>query len=265
MPDNLPVPAHDNLAVRFPLFDPEQAQEIKEVLDTNLGPRGLTRERLPRIKWPTGGATVFMVETAEGDDQPVKELTGIFLAQCEKRMYYRIPFAERSKQAGPPDCQSLDGFWGEGDPGGDCARCPLAQWGSDPKGGRGQACKQIIQIFFLREQHTFPDIINVPPTSLINLNKYLMRLGNFRIPYWAVLTTIRLEKVPNAEGMDYARGLFKDGERLTLDQRKMLRPTHEQMLALLKPMAAEESDYETGEHHGQSEPNGMPEDDRPPY
>lgn len=33
-------------------------------------------------------------------------------------------------------CQSPDGIWGTGDPGGECAKCPMAQWGTGGQRGK---------------------------------------------------------------------------------------------------------------------------------
>jgi hypothetical protein len=260
MPENLPARTAE-MALRYPIFDPQTFEELKEILNANLGPRGLSQKKLPRIKWPSGGQLAFMVETLEGDDHPVKELTGFLVGWCDKRMYYRVPYAERGKKIGPPECSSTDGYWGEGDPGGDCDRCPLAKYGSDPKGGRGQACKQIKQVLLLREGHTFPDVVNIPPTSIANLEKYLLRLGNYRVPYWGLITTIRLERVQNPDGVDYARALFTAGERLSAEERKQLEPYAVQMMALLKPMTVEAEDYyvDLAEQPAEPEPEPRPD------
>jgi hypothetical protein len=62
-----------------------------------------------------------------------------------------------------------------GKPGGDCHKCPLAQFGSavDQKGqpGKGQACKSMRMLLFLRQDDMIPMIVNLPPTSLQNAKK----------------------------------------------------------------------------------------------
>ena len=259
MPENLPaVPSNQAdlvaIAERFPIFHPDNAEEIKAVLQANLGPRGLDQKKLPRIKWPTGGSLHFVTETLDGEDQPVKELSGFIVAWRDMRLYYKTAYAERGKKSGPPDCSSKDGYTGVGEPGGDCDRCPFAGWGSDPKGGRGQACKQVKQILMLREDHVFPDVINIPPTSLMNWEKYLMRLGNFRTPHWGLITTIRLERMANTDGIDYARATFSTGERLGPAARAAFQPFCEQMSELLKPMTVEDVHRDDGD-----------DDDDPPF
>lgn len=60
----------------------------------------------------------------------------------------RVLFVEGQND---PKCKSSDGISGSGDIGQgpgtrSCTSCPMAQWGSSPKGGNGQACKQTISV-----------------------------------------------------------------------------------------------------------------------
>lgn len=251
MTDNLPaVPPSaqiTGLAAQFPILNPSANAEIQKIAKDNLGPRGLVERDLERIKVPAGGQTIFEVPGIDGPEH-FKELTGLVLAFRDGRQYYRVPFAERGKKAGPPDCISKDGYTGVGDPGGDCTECPLSQWGSDPKGGRGQACKQIRQILLLRAENFLPDIINVPPTSLQNAGQYFKRLFNRGIPHWGLVTSLKLEKVGNADGIDYSRIVFTAGARLNDAERAALAPYQEQMVQLLHNTVIEAADYDAGSH-----------------
>ena len=254
MSDNLPsiTPKVELTALgkQFPIIDPDSADEIKAILEANIGPRGLTPQQLERIKAPTGGGTMWTVTGIDGEEA-LKVLRGIPLAWSDGRMYYRVPFAERGKTKTPPDCSSKDGFWGVGDPGGECRNCPMAQWGSDPKGGRGQACREIRRILFLRGDHILPELVTVPATSLKNARDYFLRLASRRIPYWGLITNLGLEKTSNADGIDYARITFTSGERFNQAELEALAPYHKQMDTLLHDLEIDTTDFEETHEEGE--------------
>lgn len=231
------------LTSEFPVLHPDTQTELAKLMQTNIGPRGLTEKSLEVLKVPTGGALMWSVPGIDGDEAH-KKLTGICLGFTDGRIYWRVPFSERGKTRTPPDCASKDGLWGRGNPGGQCLDCPFSQWGSDPKGGRGQACKQIRRLLLLRKDRILPEIINVPPTSVQNAEKYFLRLFNMRIPYWGLVTDIGLERTANADGIDYARITFNAGPRLNEAERATLAPYQQQMNGLLRDLDVD-VEYET--------------------
>lgn len=239
---NLPAPIVSELALKFPIINPTSNQELREVLEANLGPGGLSERQLDRIKVPGSGATHWTVPGLNGEES-AKELSGLIVGWRNARLYWKTPFNERGKTKTPPDCLSTDGFYGIGDPGGDCADCPLAQFGSDPKGGRGQACRQVRQLLLLRDDHILPEIITVPPTSIKPCSDYFARLGGQRIAYFAIVTHMRLERVQNPDGIDYARIVFSGGLRLSAAEKAAIQPFQQQMMAMLKPMDIDATDY----------------------
>lgn len=255
MPEETRLPAvlaSDNaLARRFPIMNPDEAAEAREILAQNLGPRGMGPQQLDRIKVPSGGATAWLTQGLDGEEHH-KELSGIIIAWDEGRLYWKIAYDQRGKSKLPPDCHSNDGFWGVGDPGGECAHCVFNEFGSDPKGGRGKACKEIRRLLVLRDNHLLPEILTVPPTSLKNCREYLQRLGNVSVPYWGLITTFRLEKTSNPDGVDYARVVFAAGVRLTKEERQVLKPFQQQMAALLTPIDLGTDDYEYAPPEGET-------------
>ena len=224
----------------YPILEPGQIAETLEIFKDNVGPGGISTLDLPRIKCPTGGDTTWLLPTLDGD-QHEKEIEGIVLAWKPARLFWRKSIAEGGSGK-PPDCTSRDGFVGHGDPGGECAECPYAEFGSSSK-GRGQACKQVRQMLLVRPGEILPHLITVPPTSLRNAAQYFLRLLGLKIPFWGVTTKIRLERARNEANIDYAKMTFLKGRLLTTEELAAIRPFHQQMKNMLDPVAIDHRDY----------------------
>lgn len=240
MSDNLPAPRTEitPLAEQFPIINPATRDEVREVFEANLGAHGMSARRMDVIKVPTGGGQSWTIQSIDGEIM-IKEMRGIVLAWSPGQTYYRTAYSERGKARTPPDCVSRDGTFGKGDPGGACRRCPLNEWGSDPKGGRGKACKEIIRLIFLRADQILPELITIPPTSIKNVQQYFWRLSSSLIPYWTLVTTLRLEKTSNMDGIDYARVIIGAGPRFNPAEKAALAPYQEQVEQLLRNMEVE--------------------------
>jgi hypothetical protein len=142
-------------------------EKIAAVVTQNYGADGLSDRELQKITVPGGsGHKTISVEGDEGATS-VSSIDFIILDQRLTRQYWK-----EEKKPGeniPPDCFSLDSITGIGNPGGNCIKCPLAQFGTAKKGtGRGQACRQTRNLYILRAGEgapVFPEILRIPPTS----------------------------------------------------------------------------------------------------
>lgn len=190
---------------------------LTEIMQANLGDGGMSEFDLERIKIPSGGGTSWTVNTLEGESM-AKELEGVILHWREPRVYYSRGIEEGGGGGQPPDCYSNDGKIGIGNPGGACDKCPLSQWGSDPKGGKGQACKQRRLLFFLRPENLLPDALSVPPTSIKPIKQYFLRLASQAVPFYGVKTRLTLKKEKSDRGIDYARIEAAVASRLTQEE-----------------------------------------------
>jgi hypothetical protein len=125
-----------------------------------------------RIKIPSAGSTVFEVP-GENPNEPdaVKEFSAVILYHHPLFAYYKDKYTGGSN---PPDCGSFDGVIGEGDPGGNCAKCPYNQFGSGENGSK--ACKNRRRIYVLREGEIFPLLLSLPTGSLKEFSRYIKRL-----------------------------------------------------------------------------------------
>lgn len=190
-------------------------QATMEVIRENLGGEQIGPNDLTRVKVPGSGATTWEVPTASGE-QSQKELEGVIVFHKQARTYW----AEGLEEGGgkPPDCWSDDAVTGHGEPGGDCATCQFAQFGSDDK-ERGQACKLMRQLFILRPGQFLPTLVTVPPSSLKGARAYLLGLASEGIPYYGVKTKLTLEKQKNQDGIAFAQINFLAGEKLDGDDK----------------------------------------------
>lgn len=177
--------------------------EVRHLVQANLGDGGLRAFDLDRIKIPAGGGLSWTVPTLSGEES-VAKLEGIIIHQRNPRAYWATRF-EDSGGGSPPDCSSEDGIRGSGNPGGSCERCPLAQWNSDPRGGKGQACKAMKLLFFLRPGNLLPDVISLPPTSIQPIRKFLLRLTSQQLPFWSAVVRLELERAKSGNGIAYSK------------------------------------------------------------
>ena len=147
----------------YPIFSVDK-ERIKQLVARNIGNRGINAFNLTRIKVPSSGSTTWMIPGIGGEGE-AKEVRGIIVAYREPRARWKDVFGA-SGGGVPPDCSSEDGLTGVGDPGGNCATCEFAQFGSavGPNGqpSRGQACKQMRTLFLLNQEGILPYVVSIP-------------------------------------------------------------------------------------------------------
>ena len=187
----------------------EERKEVMAAFAVNCASGSITEFDLPRIKVASGTA-LWLIPGLEGDTTD-KAIEGVVVHVRDNRSYYQ------SKDAGnvPPDCSSRDGITGIGKPGGDCAKCPLAQYDSDPDGGAGQACKQSKQLFMLRGTSMLPEVVSIPPTSLKAVRQFFLKLVTQRVPYHHCILRIELEKAQTKNGQVYGKAALKFVRKLS--------------------------------------------------
>lgn len=212
---NLPAVLKDYALVKA---DPKL---LPQIMQENVGAGGLTPFDLDRIKVPAGGGTIWEVPTIEGIANE-ERVDGVIIYWREPRAYWSESFDE-SGGGTPPECSSEDGIHGLGSPGGECAQCPLSQFGTDPKNKRGQACKQMRFLFMLRPESLIPQLVVVPPTSLREIRSYFLRLASQTVSFYAVVTSLSLVKEKNADGITYSKIIPSTASRLDADQVEFVR------------------------------------------
>jgi hypothetical protein len=192
----LPVASQEYLS-SFAFFN----KEIMEVIRENLGGQEMSSSDFERIKFPTGGGQLWTIPGTDGDPNMVKSIDGIILQYKNMRVFWSEEF---NGQGAPPDCQSRDLRFGIGSPGGSCAECVYAKWGSDRKGGKGQACKTIGVLFMIVPGESIPIIVPVPVASVKHLKRFMLRLASQNKKYKHMIVSISLGQDKSEKGIVYS-------------------------------------------------------------
>lgn len=222
--------------------------ELREIMRDNLTD---IQVQFERIRIPAGGGLSFEIADENGEIQPVSEIVGVILDRHPVNAYWPDRFTGAKN---PPQCVAMDGRIGVGDPGGDCRTCKYNQWGSD-EGGRGKACKNLHRIYILPPNEVLPLVISVPPTSLANLNSYMLRLtSKAKKPYWAVISKIKLEKATNADGIAFSRAVFSRVGDVPQDKLVPLKQFIDEMRPLLRAIEVVVDDYNVADEETGAEP-----------
>jgi hypothetical protein len=180
-----------------------ELEDLREIIEANVGPEGLQPQDLTRVQIPTGGSTTWQIEML-GQTEDLKSVEGVIVAWMTTRRYWAVGVDE-AEETTPPDCASQDGLVGMGQFGvgsslhstGDCITCPMNQWGSgDNKGGKSgpKACREGRLLFIMREEDLIPVTVLCPPTSIKKLRNYMTDLIKTQQPHYGVVTKLELEK-----------------------------------------------------------------------
>lgn len=195
---NYPAITHEQAMEQFPLI--ANGQEAVEVFRENMAGQGVGMFDLTVIKVPSQGMTVWEVPTINGSTNP-KFIEGIVLGIQRRRAYWSDP----NPSGMPPDCGSSDMETGVGTPGGECAKCPFAQFGSARDGSgkerRGQACRENKMVAILLPGDNMPSIIKVPPSSLKAMIQFQTRMP---VRFSGAVCRFGLKKESSADGIPYS-------------------------------------------------------------
>lgn len=203
-----------------------------------------------RIKIPSAGSTVFEVP-GDNPSEPdtVKEFSAVILFHHPLYAFYKSKYTGGNQ---PPDCGSMDGVTGTGDPGGCCVNCPYNQFGSGENGSK--ACKNRRRIYVLREGEIFPMILSLPTGSLKEFSRYIKRLLSKGRKSNSVVTRFSLKKTTNSGGITFSQAQFAIDRVLSPQEHVLIETLSEQVKAYSQDFGYESEgsdapavDMETGE------------------
>jgi len=217
---------------------------VADAVRENVGSGGLRASDLARIRVPAGGGLAWDKPDLEQGTVSASEIQGVIVEQRDVRVYWAKAFAGGSE---PPQCASDDGENGHGNPGGLCADCPLAGFGSkvipgQKTKGRAQACRAMKLLFVLEADSLLPTCIVVPPSSLKAVRQYLVGLTSKARPYWSVETVLTLEKTKSADGIVYSRIIARPAGLLDAETTARVRGYRDALLPALTQLRAERGD-----------------------
>ena len=219
----------------------KQSAKVQEVLRANLGGDKINQFDLDKITVPSGGGSAWEVPSLAGVET-LNEIEGIIVGWKPVRSLYLTEYSGGSE---PPDCSSDDGITGFGDPLGKgmeerraCAECPMNQWGSDTK-GNGKRCAERRLLFVLRRNDQIPIMVVCPPTSLKNCKSYFLRLTQNNVPFYGVVTGLKLEKDKSQTGITYSKITFTAKGALAEDDVAVFRDYAEFFTEIIKQVKFE--------------------------
>lgn len=216
MTENELVVANYNL----PAINEDIQESMQEILDST----GMTFDQLlTKIKIPSGGGLSFELPNPENPDEPIieRELEGVILIQQNMNIYYANPY---SGDIQAPDCLSIDGKIGVGNPGGSCSNCQLNKFQNNRK-----ECKNKFRIYVLQSGQSLPFIIDVPPTSTTVFKDFISKQIGINYPKTQVVTKISLKKAKSKDNIEYSQLKFGISKILTPDEGRALKQYAEQL------------------------------------
>ena len=225
------------------LSDP---QEAMEVMADNLSELG-GNLRFDKVKIPSGGGLSLEVIDDNGEAKPASELVGVVLDHYPINAYWEGKYTGENN---PPDCSSMDGITGftKDDTAFEypikCKDCPKNQWGSDPEGGKGKACKNMIRIYIVEEGNAFPVLLALPPTSTGNWRDYMKRLAGKMKSIYGVVTKVKLEKDKSEGGISYSKATFSKADELRPEERQAIKAYAQQLKSAMRTVAIDSREYD---------------------
>jgi hypothetical protein len=223
-----------------------------EVMADNLAELG-GNLRFDKVKIPSGGGLSFEVIDENGEEKAVTELIGVVIDHYPINAFWENKYTGENN---PPDCSSMDNKIGtimiDGKPidRKACADCPHNQWGSDPDGGRGKACKNMVRIYLLQEGNAFPVLLTLPPTSTGNWRDYMKRLAGRVKSVYGIVTKVKLEKDKSEGGITYSKAAFTKADELRREEKQAIKTYAGQLKPYMRSVAIDSAEY-----------NVAPEDD----
>jgi hypothetical protein len=168
---------------------------------------------LPRIKVPAGGGRNW--ELPDGSAAP--EVEGILVLRHAVRAYWSESIDEGGGGQ-PPNCSSVDGVQGVGDPGVVCETCRFNEWASAKSVGgkpsRAKACREITRMYILRPGNLLPTLFAAPPSAKRAATTYVLNFAIEGYKATSFVTKLTLAETSNRDGVKFSQPVFTRGEQL---------------------------------------------------
>lgn len=217
------------------------SDDIKDIIAEEMD--GLGAVPFDTIKIPSGGGLSFEVP-GENEDTPIAatELVGVIVDHHPVNAMWLNDYDGSNNQ---PDCASFDGKTAVDSNGEckNCGTCPYNQFGSDRKGGKGKACKNMHRIYILMSGQVIPTLLVLPPSSIASWRNYIGKkiVVKGKRP-WMVLTKVTLKKEKNENGIAYSQAVFTKVADLTPAECAEIKPLAESFKAMTRSVMMQSVD-----------------------
>ena len=212
--------------------------EIAEEMD------GLGDISFDSIKIPSGGGLAFEVPGDDPDNPDiVKEISGVIIVRHASNGYWKDAFGGDNKN---PDCYSNDGKTGVDSFTGECRSCGECPRNAFKEDGSGKDCKNMQNLYIVRDGEMLPVRLVLPPTSIKNLKDYVAKRLLFKgKKLGQVVTSITLSKAESRQGIKYAVAQFAKKRDLTPEEIAELAPMKQLVESVIQHQkTAPKAEYE---------------------
>ena len=192
---------------------------------------------MPLIHVGMGGTKAWI--TQRGAEIVDADLSGVILAHKTNRVYYPGAYKGGNEL---PQCSSVDGRTGIGNPGGECKPCEKNEFGSRKGDEAGKACAEKRMLYLLQEGHVIPIIVQVSAGSLKSFRSYLYSMVNHG-GIKRFITNLGIEEGQGSHG-SFDRITFERGQKLDDTSYKRIREYSDELSKILvvqrAPVAVQE-------------------------
>ena len=178
--------------------------------------KGLAQSAVEESAREKSGGDITWLSTKDGkfalgDSKLPDEIPVIVLGYIFENAAYDSTIKWDPKNPQPPICFALDVDEDEMVPHDDspdpqhddCLSCELNEFGSDPDGGNGKACKNRRRLVLMDPDDGDLMMVRIPPTGIKNWRQHLKRLNNDHgLPPHGAVTTIFFDE-ENSKVLDY--------------------------------------------------------------
>ena len=250
MSNNLAVQEQiEDVNFYLPLFS--NREEIMSSIADNMS---VFKDYVPfeQIKIPSGGGLLFTTTNDSLEEIPVDNITGVIIAHQSVNAFWAVDYSD-SGEGKPPDCSSNDAITGSGNinldipRGQPCKECPLNQWGTGKRGGKGKECKNIVRLYIIEQGSVFPKVVSLPPTSITPWKEYAFRLAARGKSISGVVTAIKLKKEKSQNNKVYSKAVFIKVSDLVREQYLAIKGLGESLLPYIQRVQVSSDDYNTAQ------------------
>jgi hypothetical protein len=197
----------------------QNVNDLSHVLMMNTGGLGITPNDLPRYTCSIAGFN--STDHVSGNDITFDEIIAVIIHWQTTHTMFPGEYTGQNTQ---PQCYSLNGIQGVGDPGVYCGHCEFNAWGSK---GRGKACRESRDVYVMLPNSKKPNVLQVPPSSIKVFHDFLLNLD---ICFYEALVSFKICIEKNRDSIKFAKLQPSLIARLSPDEAEFMRTYRERFI-----------------------------------